>query len=73
MNLEIYKVSRHHRPTCPGRRVLDRNPFRLFHIPIDELKEKLRFLAVTGLHAPLGQASHHLVGFLYVFTSPSMN
>ena len=29
-------------------------------IPIDELKEKLRFLAITVLHAPLEQASSRL-------------
>ena len=40
------------------------------NILIDELKEKLRFLAVTVLHAPLGQAGYPLARVLICFHIP---
>ena len=36
----------------------------VFHIPINELKKQLRFLAITALHSPPGQAGYLLLEFL---------
>ena len=41
----------------------------VFHIPIDELIKKLRFLAITVLH-PCGRRATTLLRFLYVFHIP---
>ena len=38
----------------------------VFHIPIDELTKKLRFLAITVQ----GRLAIPLLGFLYVFLTP---
>ena len=38
-----------------------------FHIPINEIMKKLRFLAMTVLHTPLGQAGDLLLEFLCAF------
>ena len=42
----------------------------VFHIPIDELENKLGFLAIAVLHSPLGQLAITLLGFQYVFDIP---
>ena len=43
----------------------------VFHIPIDELTKKLRFLAITVLRLPLGQAGYHLARIaIFFFHSP---
>ena len=67
---EKVKISCHCRPTLPpqGRRAIPLLGFLyVFHIPIDELPNKLRFLAITVLHTPLGQAGYLLLEFLYAF------
>ena len=42
----------------------------VFHIPIDELSNKLRFLALSPYTPPLGRRAIPLLGFVYVFGIP---
>ena len=79
---EKAKVSCHYRPTPPpqGKRAMPLLECLYavcmlgilcgFHIPIDELTGKLRYLAITVLHSVLGQAGYPLAGITKCFSYP---
>ena len=61
MNYDKIKVSCHCRPTPPpkaGELSLDRIRICFLLILINELQKKLKFLAITVVHAPLRQATY---------------